>query len=46
MNKIKFIAVNLLLIIFVSTTFGQQKVDKKQMAEQVKTRISARLERL
>ena len=37
MNKIKFIAVNLLLIIFVSSTFSQQKVDKKQMAAQVKT---------
>ena len=36
MNKIKFIAVNLLLIIFVSSTFSQQKIDKKQMAAQVK----------
>ena len=36
MNKIKFITANLLLIIFVSSTFSQQKVDKKRMAAQVK----------
>ena len=36
MNKLKFVAANLLLAIFVSTTFSQPKVDKKQMAEQVR----------
>lgn len=36
MSKLKFIAANLLLVIFVSTTFSQRKVDKKQLAEQVK----------
>ena len=36
MNKLKFIAANLLLLIFVSTAFSQQKIDKKQMAAQVR----------
>lgn len=36
MIKLKFVAANILLLIFVSTTFSQQKVDKKQMAAQVK----------
>ena len=37
MNKIKFVAANLLIIIFASTIFSQPKVDKKRMAAQVKT---------
>ncbi len=37
MNKVKFYAAIFLPLIFVSTIFSQPKVDKKQMAAQVKT---------
>lgn len=35
-SKIRFIAANLLLVIIVTSVFSQPKVDKKQMAAQVK----------